>query len=206
MVKPERTARRKTRGSGVASAGLWLSLGLALGVGAAIMLNEYIDKKFDTPKTPIDVSQQNTAQNNQPAKKADPYDTAGRFDFFTLLPELEVVIPEDEPQEKPVPEATKTSEPTSVSPVPPGPNIPEVQATGGYLLQVGSFQRNSEADAMKAKLALLGVEANIESVSVNKDTWHRVRIGPYKDLGKVNEFREHLRKNHIDSLLMKARQ
>jgi len=73
------------------------------------------------------------------------------------------------------------------------------------VLQVGSFRKLNEADSLKANLALLGVEANIETVKVNKDTWHRVRVGPYTNLAELNRTRRQLRQNDIDSLLMRVR-
>lgn len=122
------------------------------------------------------------------------------FDFYALLPELEVVIP-DETDSRPA-AAPKTTRP------PPPPATPPKAApgrTGAYLLQVGSFQRYEEADSLKAKLALLGVHAHIQTVRVNKDTWHRVRLGPYKDLADANRVRERLRKRQVKALLLRVR-
>ena len=64
----------------------------------------------------------------------------------------------------------------------------------------------NEADSLKARLALLGVEAHIQSVDVNNTTWHRVRIGPSNDRQGLEQLRKRLRKNHIDTILMQAKQ
>ena len=76
---------------------------------------------------------------------------------------------------------------------------PPAEQPGQYLLQAGSFKQYQEADRMKASLALLGVQANIQKVKVNNDTWHRVRIGPYTNLAELNDVRARLKKNDVDS-------
>ena len=134
-------------------------------------------------------TEERTQEQTPPAPdKAEP---RRRFDFYTLLPELEVVIP-DEKDERPVKK-------------PPRPATPPPKASGGYILQAGSFRKLNEADSMKAKLAMLGVEANIQTVKVNRDTWHRVRIGPYSNLTQLQRVRDRLRKNSVDTLLMKGK-
>jgi cell division protein FtsN len=72
---------------------------------------------------------------------------------------------------------------------------------GPYILQAGSFRRAEEADTLKANLALLGVEADIQKVTVDNNTWHRVRIGPYANLDELNRMREKLARNRIERCL-----
>ena len=79
-----------------------------------------------------------------------------------------------------------------------------------FILQAGSFKTLSQADQMKANLALLGVQAKIQSVTIDNDTtgattWHRVRLGPYDNLGEMNKIRSRLRRNNIDALLLKLK-
>ncbi len=118
-----------------------------------------------------------------------------RFDFYTLLPELEVVVPEEN-SPSPTQRSVETPRKTSIA----------KPATSGYLLQVGSFRKVEEADSLKAKLALLGVESTIKSVRVSSGTWHRVRVGPYQDRERLNRIRARLQKNNVNSMLLLARE
>ncbi len=110
-----------------------------------------------------------------------------RFDFYTLLPEMEVLVPEQEITGK------------------PEQGVPQVEAPGTYLLQVGSFRSSEQADRFKAELALLGLETSIQKVTIdNKTTWHRVRVGPFSDLDDLNKTRRLLKQRGVESTLVKV--
>jgi cell division protein FtsN len=109
------------------------------------------------------------------------------FDFFTVLPEMEVVVPEQELANDHGREDREAVD----------------QAPASYILQAGSFRSMSDADQLKARLALLGSQANIEVVTVNGVRWHRVRIGPIEGARKADEMRRMLRDNSIDTLILK---
>lgn len=115
-----------------------------------------------------------------------------RFDFYTILPSQEVVVPDPEPSAKKEPEPGDKQ----------APPVPE----GVYYLQVGSFRGLDDANGMRAQVILLGTEASIQSVTIDRDTWHRVRVGPYKDPARLREVRQRLRDNRIDTLLIRAHQ
>ena len=68
---------------------------------------------------------------------------------------------------------------------------------------MGSFQQAGDAEQMKARLAMLGMTAKIQTVNVNDATWHRVRIGPVTGARQADEMRNRLADNGIDSLVMK---
>jgi cell division protein FtsN len=78
-----------------------------------------------------------------------------------------------------------------------------IDAPGSYILQVGSYRNFADADRVKAKLALQGVAASIQKVSIDSDTWHRVRIGPISNLNKLEETRRKLREVQLDALVIK---
>lgn len=116
-----------------------------------------------------------------------------RFDFYSILPNLEIVIPEQELREGPA-RGDKPREMVSV------------KQAGTYLLQAGSFRKFEEADRLKAELALLGIEADIETVTIdNSEKWHRVRIGPFSDLNRLNKVRQRLMENNVDVMLLKVK-
>lgn len=112
-----------------------------------------------------------------------------RFDFYTILPELEVTIPDQE--------LAKVEEKEQQKPL-----DPEAE----YILQAGSFRDAREADRLKAKLALQGIEAEIQTVQINQgDTWHRVRVGPMKDIATVNRTRRRLQQIGIPAIVVKSK-
>ena len=112
--------------------------------------------------------------------------TAPHYDFYKMLPSFQVVIPGQDRDVK------------------SGNESAPVQQPGSYILQVGSFPTYADADKLKANLALLGIESNIQSVQVNNgSTWNRVRIGPIKDLKELNAVREKLAAQRIEPLVIK---
>jgi cell division protein FtsN len=178
-------ARRKKRSpaksSSIIPAWIWLTLGILIGLGIAMFTGTNNRYK----------GQGQVAESSEPAITKEPK-TKQKFDFYTLLPELEIVIPQEEtrpPKQRPT---TNTKQ----------------QATGykgGYLLQAGSFQQFNEADSLKARLALIGVQANIQSVEVNKTKWHRVQIGPSNDRAALEDLRKRLKSSQIDTILLQAK-
>lgn len=87
---------------------------------------------------------------------------------------------------------------------PPEPKITVKPKPTRYFLQAGAFKDADEADNVKAQLALLGIEAQIQtSVVPDKGVVHRVRIGPFKAMDAVNNTRALLIQNNIDADLVK---
>jgi cell division protein FtsN len=119
------------------------------------------------PETPL-------ADIGEPAKP--------RFDFYSMLPNFEVIIPEQEPDVS-TDSATKA-----------------VVQPGVYVLQAGSFTQHADADRRRAQLALQGIESTIQRVTIDDKTYHRVRIGPIEDLEQLNVVRSRLREADIDVL------
>jgi cell division protein FtsN len=176
-------ARRKKRStaksSSIIPAWIWLTLGILIGLGIAMFTRTNGRHVVDQVATP-----------SEPAITTEPT-TKRKFDFYTLLPELEIVIPQEE----------------TLPPIQKPSTTPDQQSEykGGYLLQAGSFQQFNEADSLKARLALIGVEANIQSVEVNKTKWHRVQIGPSNDRQALENLRKRLKSSQIDTILLKAK-
>ncbi len=131
----------------------------------------------------------------QQEKKA-PDNPKPRFDFYTILPEMEVVVPDPVTEPEPV---HATSAQDSI------PSTRSSAETAGYMLQMGSFRSHADADRLKASLALVGIQAEIQKVSIKDgDIYHRVRSGPY-DRVQVNRLRAKLKQNKISSLVIKYR-
>ncbi len=129
----------------------------------------------------------------KPAKPVEVKKERPRFEFYTILPEMEVIIPEEEL----VDNADRVNK-NSVKKV-----VPAKFVKNSLLLQAGSFKKYQDADRLKAKLALIGLEAKIQNVNIGKDKWHRVRIGPFKTLDDINETRLRLAENNIKTIIIK---
>lgn len=178
---------------------MWLLSGLAIGLFVAFIV--YLDKQPESDKdfgTAVQQELEKLKQqaNKKPAKNTKTEKTTNnrekkeqKFNFYTILPELEVLIPESETR----PPETKNK-------------VTSNNSTGKqYVLQVGSFQNLNDAKKLKANLAFLGLEANIQNVTVNKQAWHRVRTGPYRDKQQLYKNQKLLKQNNIDAISMELK-
>lgn len=121
------------------------------------------------------------------------------FDFYTLLPEMEVVVDRPKQSQKVI----VTSPPQKQAKQ--GKTTKPVEKIS-YMIQVGSFRKLVDADGFRARLAFLGVESKVQTVTIdNKDTWHRVQVGPIIGREKADALQKQLKQNNIDSLLMRAK-
>ena len=130
-----------------------------------------------------------------------------KFEFYTLLPEMEVVVPEEDLPEPGVAPAERDGE-TEVSTAPavedgaPAEPDPALES-GHYILQVASFRSMKDADGLKAQLTLLGFHPVVQTVAIDSDEkWHRVRIGPYADRESLEAARIRLRADGHDKPLV----
>ncbi|TLY74174.1 MAG: SPOR domain-containing protein [Gammaproteobacteria bacterium] len=113
--------------------------------------------------------------------------TAEKYDFYQMLPNFEVVVPEkDKDVKRDLPAAAKIERP------------------GVYVLQAGSYRNEADADRVRAQLALQGVDARVQRVAVDSDVWHRVRIGPISNLDELNKVRRQLRAAEVDALVIRV--
>lgn len=164
-----------------------LLLGLLLGVGLSVAVAIFItggESPFVNKSKPAPTA--TATDEPQVAPAAEEQSGRPRFDFYTILPGTESQVTEQEIRQK---EAA-------------GPSTP---ATENYFLQVGAFQTEQEADNMKAQLALLGLEAIVQTASIpEKGVWHRVRVGPFSSLGEINKAREELVRNGFKADLIKV--
>jgi len=169
---------------------VWLLSGLAIGLFVAFII--YLDKQPDTDKDFGSAVQQELEKLKQkPAETKNKPATEKKeqkFNFYTILPELEVLIPESETR----PPETKNK--SSIT------GNEEAGSAKQYILQVGSFQNVSDAEKLKANLALLGVAADIQHVTVNNQAWHRVRSGPYQSKQALYKDQNLLQKNDIHGI------
>ena len=84
---------------------------------------------------------------------------------------------------------------------------PSAQAKESFFLQAGAFQNAPDADNLKARLALMGMGATVQTITLaDKGVWHRVRVGPYTTVDDLNRARDTLKQSGIDTTLIKVRE
>jgi cell division protein FtsN len=148
-----------------------------------------------------------------------------RFDFYSLLPDMEVAVPDDEvdrraraaqpapaaPPPAPVaapgaPVVAATPAPAAAPPAAPTP-APPVAVAGDevLMLQVGAFRSAADAEGLKAQLALKGMQAGIESANIKGEAYHRVRLGPYRSIEQLQSVRSRLKGSGYDSVVVRLK-
>lgn len=164
---------------------VWMAFGLVLGLGLAVFL--MIAGLM--PGGPMAEPDGPVAERVEPVDEIelteDADDWKPTFDFYSVLPEKEVVIPAQEIRQR------------------AGRDEPDEGVA--YLVQVGSFTRFEDADELKASLALLGLQAGIAEVEINDTTYYRVRLGPYATARQTDEVKRRLQDNQYDALVLAER-
>ena len=100
--------------------------------------------------------------------------------------------------ESPAPAASATTTPTAPVAAAAGNDTP-------YVLQAGAFGASGDAEAVKAKIALLGLNARVESAQINGKTVYRVRMGPYGTASELASAKGKLASGGLPALAIKAR-
>jgi cell division protein FtsN len=127
-------------------------------------------------------------RTDKAAAAGDLEDGAKNYDFYNMLPNFEVVVPEKD---------REVSAERSNTPV-------KVERPGVYVLQAGSYRQQEVADRTRAQLKLQGIDASVQRVAVDDDVWYRVRIGPLSDLAEVNRLHARLRAADLDPLVIRV--
>lgn len=179
------------RGGGGMRTALVLLTGLAIGLALAAGYLMFGDRKkldallpqpnpaAEAPRVARD--RQPVAQEPEaPARPAKP-----TYDFYTVLPQKEVELP------------GQSAQAARPAPPPAGPaaaanGTTPLPAASGRQLQAGAFSNAADAEALRARLALLGQSARIESVQAEGRTLHRVRLGPFADEAALENARRQL--------------
>lgn len=130
-----------------------------------------------------------------------------KFDFYKILPEMEVPVQDWEKEEKeqkadkPDESAAKDGKSDTAAATDKPANA---AGTGAYVLQIGSYKGYEEADQAKARLAMQGITANIQRVVINgQDVWFRVHVGPLRDANELRAMRLKLQEHKTDFIVLK---
>lgn len=166
--------------------GMGALVGVVLAGSAVYLMNSrqhtaVAHEKADSPrpdphrKAPVDPENTGTAAAGE------------KYDFYEMLPNFEVVVPEkDKDVKRDLPATAKVERP------------------GVYVLQAGSYRNEADADRVRAQLAMQGIDAKVQRVAVDADVWHRVRIGPITKLDDLNRLRKQLQAADVDALVIRV--
>ena len=173
---------------------LGMFIGLVVGVIIAAGVVWYLNK---TPLPFVDKAERGGGEaKTEPAKQAaaplplpgkpgDKVEEKPRFEFYKILPGADAPSPQAAPK------------PDAATPPP---------AADALFLQAGAFQKPADADNLKARLALMGVEASVQQVTLaEKGVMHRVRIGPYANPDEMAKTRTLLAQNGIQASVVRVK-
>ncbi|MBJ7548661.1 SPOR domain-containing protein [Pseudomonas sp. OA3] len=195
---------------------IWLACGLV--VGGFFMFLFSLDPGRDEIKR--DKGEQVRSTKPEP-KPTQPEPSRPKYDFYTLLPESEVILPQaleetppPVPEQKPVTpeEAAKIDTARAEAalngqvPPPPPPVLASAPVTTQFFLQAGSFRKRDDADGLRAQIILLGQNVRVETGKVREETWHRVLVGPFASREQLASAQKTLAAGGFSNLLLQQRQ
>lgn len=126
---------------------------------------------------------------------------APQFEFYTLLSEKEVLVPEYEIVNRAQQE--RIAIPSSVTTSTSKEMVVEEQTKSNatYLMQAGSFKNSTDAEKMRASIEAMGIEARVERGKVGETVYHRIKLGPYAQMTSVSTIRARLKQSGIDVIV-----
>lgn len=163
-------------------------IGVFIGLMVAIAVAFYVPsltkayRPPEPPPTPKAEEKKPAAQATTQSSKSADEAKKPRFDFYNILPGTEEPVTEQEIKQ------------------------PSAGSKDHFFLQAGSFQNEADANNLKARLALMGVEATVQSVSLpDKGVFHRVRVGPFASIDDMSKVRTSLAQSGIQATLIKVK-
>lgn len=195
---------------------IWLICGLVIGGFIMFLTNlepggKEIKRDKETAK-PKEQPKRPAPSNSQAVKP--------KYDFYTLLPESEVILPPEPPKPEvptPTPEPVTPEDAAKIDaaraeaalngqvPPPPPPTVAKAPVTQ-FFLQAGSFRQKNEAEKVRAQIILLGQDVRVENVTVRDEVWYRVLVGPYVDRDQLGKAQKTLAASGYSNLLLQQRQ
>ena len=170
-----------------------LLVGLCIALGVALYINKganpFLQKQKAAEKSTDPQKESPAAETSKPSpsggeRHAKNGEVKPRFDFYKILPGTEEAVTDKE---------FKRTSPAVTKEV--------------YFLQVAAFQNPSDADNLKARLALAGIETQIQTATLpDGQVWHRVRVGPFSNQDDLSKSRAALKENKLEANLIKVRE
>ncbi|TWC14808.1 MULTISPECIES: SPOR domain-containing protein [unclassified Pseudomonas] len=202
---------------------LWMAIGLSVGAFIVFLMKLEPGQGDDVKR--VKQEQQKATRiaeaNKTPPSPAQP--VKPKYDFYTLLPESEVIVPPDAVPEKTLP--TPQVPATPVTPAeaakidtaraqaalagitpPPAPPVQKAAPVTKFFLQAGSFRKEADADKVRAQIILQGQSVSVESGTVKDETWYRVMVGPFSNREELTKAQKQLASSGFSNLLLQQRQ
>jgi cell division protein FtsN len=205
---------------------VWLAAGLTIGA-FVVFLMKLEPGSGDVKRTQPEQQQAEKAAQAAKTPPSPEQPVKPKYDFYTLLPESEVIVPPEAVPEKtppvpaqPVPPPTKPVTAEEAAKIdtaraqaalsgqtpPPAPPVLKPAATTQYFLQAGSFRKQADADKVRAQIILLGQAVKVESGTVKEETWYRVLVGPFSNREQLTVAQKQLGGAGFNNLLLQQRQ
>ncbi|PTS82014.1 cell division protein [Pseudomonas sp. HMWF032] len=195
----------------------WLVSGLVIG-GFMVFLFSLEPGRDEIKRDKPEQAKQQAKPTAQPADDKEP--AKPKYDFYTLLPESEVILPPqaiEQPAAVPEPKPVSPEEAAKIDAAraeaalngevpPPPPVVAKGPVSSQFFLQAGSFRRKEDADALRAQIILLGQNVQVESGKVREETWHRVLVGPFATREQLGQAQKSLAGSGFSNLLLQQRQ
>ena len=200
---------------------VWMAIGLTVGAFVVFLMKLEPGSGDDIKRVKAEAKAAKIAEAN----KTPPSPTAPvkpKYDFYTLLPESEVIVPNEAVPEKTPPVVAPS---TPVTPEvaakidtaraqaalsgltpPPAPPVTKPAAVTTFFLQAGSFRKQADAEKVRAQIILLGQTSTVESGTVKDETWYRVLVGPFSNREQLTTAQKQLAGAGFSNLLLQQRQ
>ncbi|MBD8597200.1 SPOR domain-containing protein [Pseudomonas sp. W2Oct36] len=200
---------------------VWMAIGLTVGAFVVFLMKLEPGSGDDIKRVKAEAKAAKIAEAN----KTPPSPTAPvkpKYDFYTLLPESEVIVPNEAVPEKTPPVVAPS---TPVTPEvaakidtaraqaalsgltpPPAPPVAKPAAVTTFFLQAGSFRKQADAEKVRAQIILLGQTSTVESGTVKDETWYRVLVGPFSNREQLTIAQKQLAGGGFSNLLLQQRQ
>jgi len=163
----------------------WIGLAAGLAIGLAVAFGVHLHYQSLEPAVPqpaADAPPASAKAPEEPAALAEA-EEAPRYDFYDILPNQELEIPESALQKH---------------------TARQTLAEGSITLQAGAFKQIAEAEKLQAKLAQYGIDAKIQRLSLEDETYYRVRIGPIATVEELEAVRAKLAEAEVDAMPVTA--
>lgn len=212
---PRRGASRPQAPAAKKSLPAWAWLACGVLIGGFVVFLATLEPGNDAVQRPRESAQKPASAPATPKPK---------YDFYTLLPESEVIVPPEPTRPapapaKPAPKPVTPQEAARIDtqraemalqgkvPPPPPPVVASAAAPGNsqFFLQAGSFPTREQAESVRAQITLLGQIARLESGTVGDRTWHRVLVGPFGNREQMGRAQQVLTSNGFNNLLPQQR-
>lgn len=174
---------------------VWLLVGLLVGaiVTVGLLLRGQWSEAGNLLPRPNPEARAPVA-SEEPVAQDAPEPKKPKYEFYDVLRDKEVIIPDAELSAQAQAEADKPAEEAA----------PEATDGPRYLIQAGAFRSSSDAEALKARIALTGEVARVESAEIQGGTIYRVRLGPYPNASTLAAAKQALGSHGIDAVAIRA--